>query len=103
TGDAAAAARKMGWRSSVGAPITVQGHLWGALAVVSASASPLPPDTERRLVKFTELVATAIANAESREELTRLADEQAALRRGATLGAQGAPPAEGVQAGRAEV
>ena len=38
TGDAAAAARKMGWRSSVGAPITVQGHLWGALAVVSASS-----------------------------------------------------------------
>ena len=53
TGAAAAAARKMGWRSSVGAPITVQGHLWGALAVVSASASPLPRDTERRLVKFT--------------------------------------------------
>ena len=91
TGHAAAAARKMGWRSSVGAPITVQGHLWGALSVVSASALPLPPDTERRLVKFTELVATAIANAESREELTRLPEEQAALRRVATLVAHGMP------------
>jgi signal transduction histidine kinase/uncharacterized protein YoaH (UPF0181 family) len=103
TGDAAAAARKMGWRSSVGAPITVQGHLWGALAVVSASASPLPPDTERRLVKFTELVATAIANAESREELTRLADEQAALRRVATLVAQGKPHGDVFEAISAEV
>jgi hypothetical protein len=30
---------------------------------------PLPPDTEARLASFTELVATAIANAESRAEL----------------------------------
>jgi signal transduction histidine kinase len=30
---------------------------------------PLPPDTEERLAGFTELVATAIANAESRAEL----------------------------------
>jgi signal transduction histidine kinase len=103
TGHAAAAARKMGWRSSVGAPITVQGHLWGALSVVSASALPLPPDTERRLVKFTELVATAIANAESREELTRLAEEQAALRRVATLVAQGKPHGDVFEAISAEV
>jgi signal transduction histidine kinase len=91
-GQAAAAAREMGWCSSVGAPITVQGRLWGALAVVSTSARPLPIDTERRLVEFTELVATAIANTESREELTRLAEEQAALRRVATLVAEGASP-----------
>ena len=49
------------------------------------ATEPLPPDTERRLVEFTELVATAIANAASREELTMLAEEQAALRRVATL------------------
>jgi signal transduction histidine kinase len=91
-GLAAAAAREMGWRSSVGAPITVEGRLWGALAVVSTSERPLPIDTERRLVEFTELVATAIANTESREELTRLAAEQAALRRVATLVAEGATP-----------
>jgi signal transduction histidine kinase len=30
---------------------------------------PLPPDTERRLERFTELVATAISNAESRAAL----------------------------------
>ena len=42
--------------------------------------------------KFTELVATAIANAESREARAVLTDEQAALRRVATLVAQGASP-----------
>jgi signal transduction histidine kinase len=68
-GEAAAAAREMGWRSSVGAPITVEGRLWGALSVASKSKQPLPPDTERRLAEFTELVATAIANAESHAEL----------------------------------
>jgi GAF domain-containing protein len=93
-GEAAAAAREMGWRSSIGAPITVEGRLWGVLAVVSASEKPLPPGLERRLAAFTELVATAVANAESREDLTILADEQAALRRVATLVAQGASPAE---------
>jgi signal transduction histidine kinase len=84
----------MGWHSSVGAPITVEGRLWGVLAAVSRSDQPLPPDTEQRLAKFSQLVATAIANAESREQLTRLAEEQAALRRVATLVARGAPPAE---------
>jgi signal transduction histidine kinase/uncharacterized protein YoaH (UPF0181 family) len=93
-GAAAAAGRGMGWRSSVGAPITVEGRLWGVLSAVSRSDQPLPPDTEQRLAKFTQLMATAIANTESREQLTLLAEEQAALRRVATLVAQGAPPAE---------
>jgi len=60
-----------------------------------------PSDTEERLEKFGELVATAIANAESRAELATsesrardLATEQAALRRVATLVAQGASPDE---------
>ena len=86
------AAREMGWRSSVGAPIAVEGRLWGVLAVASRSAEPLAPDTEARLVAFTELVGTAIANADSREELAVLAEEQAALRRVATLVAEGAGP-----------
>jgi signal transduction histidine kinase len=53
---------------------------------------PLPPDTESRLGEFTELMAIAIANAEARAEVLRLADEQAALRRVATLVAEDAPP-----------
>jgi signal transduction histidine kinase len=68
-GEAPKAAREMGWRSSVGAPITVEGRLWGILAVVSKTEQPLPPDTEERLAEFTDLVATAIANAEGRAEL----------------------------------
>jgi signal transduction histidine kinase len=102
-GDAADAAREMGWRSSVGAPITVDGRLWGTLAVISRSESPLPLDTERRLAEFTELVATAISNSEAHQELARLADEQAALRRVATLAAQGASPGEVFEAVSAEV
>jgi signal transduction histidine kinase len=91
-GEAPEAAREMGWRSSVGAPITVQGRLWGALAVVSKTEQPLPRDTEQRLAEFAELFATAIANSEAHEQLAQLADEQAALRRVATLVAEGATP-----------
>ena len=57
-------------------------------------ASPLPDHIEDRLAEFTELVATAISNSASRAELARLADEQAALRRVATLVARGVPPPE---------
>jgi len=91
-GEAPKAAREMGWQSSVGAPITVEGRLWGTLAVVSKSKTPLPHDTEHRLAEFAELFATAIANGEAHEQLTQLADEQAALRRVATLVAEGATP-----------
>jgi signal transduction histidine kinase len=91
-GAAPEAARSMGWRSSVGAPITVEGRLWGALAVVSKSDEPLPRDTEDRLTEFAELFATAIANSEAHAEVARLAEEQAALRRVATLVAEGATP-----------
>jgi signal transduction histidine kinase len=68
-GPAPAAARAAGWRSSVGAPVTVDGRLWGVLGVASKSRRPLPLETERRLAEFAELVTTAIANAESRAEL----------------------------------
>ena len=57
------------------------------------SSEELPPDTDKSLENFTELIATAIANAESRSARERLADEQAALQRVATLVAQDAAPA----------
>ena len=62
-----------------------------------------PPNLEGRLAKFTELLATAIANTEARTEVQRLADEQAALRRVATLVAEGAAPTEVFDAVIAEV
>ena len=85
-------ASPVGNRSAVGVPITVEGRLWGLMTVGSISGEPSPPGTEDRLTNFTELVATAIANAQAREELRRVAEEQAALRRVATLVAEGAPP-----------
>jgi GAF domain-containing protein len=81
--------RSMGVRSSVGVPISVEGRLWGVIHAASTRQEPLPTETEARLASFTELVATAIANAESRAGLARLAEEQAALRRVATLAASG--------------
>ena len=84
----------LGVSSSVGCPIVVEGRLWGALAVHSKQSRPLPPDTESRIAQFTDLVGTAIANAESRARAERLGEEQAALRRVATLVAKEASPAE---------
>jgi signal transduction histidine kinase len=59
--------RRQGYLSQVASPIVVEGRLWGAMT--ASSRETLPPETESRLEKFTELVATAIANAESRSEL----------------------------------
>jgi GAF domain-containing protein len=91
---AAVIREKLGVSSSVGCPIVVEGRLWGALAIHSKRRAPLPPDTEGRAAQFADLVSTAIANAEARAEAARLAREQAALRRVATLVAHEAPQAE---------
>ena len=69
SGPLGAESREGGVRSSVGTPIMVEGRLWGVLGVGTRTEQPLPPDAEARLASFTELVATAIANAESRSEL----------------------------------
>lgn len=73
TGDApgpiADAARGERVRSAVGVPVVVDGDFWGVMAVGSRDTEPLPADFEGRLAKFTELLATAIANAEGRAEL----------------------------------
>ena len=87
-------ARATGLGSSVSAPISVEGKLWGVITASWKKQESPPPDTEERMVKFTVLVATAIANAESREAIGQLAGEQAALRRVATLIAQAVPPSE---------
>jgi signal transduction histidine kinase len=85
-------AQQHGIRSAVGCPILVRGRLWGAMVVAHYEDEPFRPDTEQRVSEFSDLVATAIANAQAREEVRRLADEQAALRRVATLVAEGAAP-----------
>jgi signal transduction histidine kinase len=95
--------RVWGIRSCVGVPINVEDRLWGVMIVVSTREEPQPADTEARLACFTELVATAIANTQSRMELRGFAEEQAALRRVATLVARAAPPEEVFAAVTAEV
>ncbi|WP_406055631.1 GAF domain-containing protein [Kribbella sp. NBC_00889] len=90
TGAIAEEAQALGIRSSVGCPILVAGEVWGVIAASTKSDEPFAANTESQIASFTELVATAIENAEARAELRRMADEQAALRRVATLVARGA-------------
>jgi signal transduction histidine kinase len=69
TGPAADIARELGVRASAGVPISVAGRLWGVIVVSFTHEEVLPADTEARLVGFTELAATAVANAQAQAEL----------------------------------
>jgi signal transduction histidine kinase len=66
-GEVFALLRELGVRASVGAPIVVDGEIWGAVMV--GSTQHLAAGAEHRLAAFAELVAQALANAEAREEL----------------------------------
>ncbi|MDT7644056.1 MAG: hypothetical protein QOC75_1056 [Pseudonocardiales bacterium] len=57
-----------GLLAAVAMPVHVHGRVWGMIAVGSATG-PLSRDTEHRMTEFTDLVATAVANAQSRAEL----------------------------------
>jgi signal transduction histidine kinase len=83
--------RTLGIRSIVASPIIVEGRMWGVVTALTRRA-PFPSGTAARMANFTELAATAIANAETQQELHELAETQAALRRLATLVARGEPP-----------
>jgi PAS domain S-box-containing protein len=61
--------RASGTASAVGAPIVVNGATWGVIIAFSAGPEPFSDDAESRLTSFTELVATAVANATARSEL----------------------------------
>ena len=68
-GQLAARMRELGIRSGVGAPVIVDGSVWGALIVTTASPQPLPAGTELRLARFADLIGTAVSNATARSEL----------------------------------
>jgi signal transduction histidine kinase len=87
-------ARALGIRAGIGTPIVVDGRLWGLMTAASTEPEPLPVGAESRIKAFTDLVATAILNAEARSALERVAAEQAALGRVATLVAEAAPPSK---------
>jgi signal transduction histidine kinase len=65
----AALARDLGIYTTIGAPILVDGAVWGAIFVCSKKPEPVPEDTESRMVGFAELVGTAISNAVSQAQL----------------------------------
>lgn len=50
-------------------PVTVGGREWGVLIAEWVNPGRIPPGAERRLARFADLVAIAVANAESRLEL----------------------------------
>ena len=65
----AAKAREVGLHSVAAAPIIVDGAVWG-LVTIASTDGPLPDHVEDRLAEFTELLGTAIANTQSRTELS---------------------------------
>jgi PAS domain S-box-containing protein len=95
-------------RTALGVPVIVDGRVWGVLSASFAEREPLSSDSEARISDFADLVATAIANVATREQLDasrerlrasrdrlrQLARHQTALRRVAELVAREAEPAE---------
>jgi PAS domain S-box-containing protein len=69
SGQLAARLRELGIKSEVGAPVIVDGSVWGALIAGTDQAEPTPPGTERRVASFAELIGTAVSNATARSEL----------------------------------
>jgi signal transduction histidine kinase len=61
--------RDLGVRSSVGAPIIIEGRLWGIAVVYWTREESPPAESEERIAQFAKLLETAIANADSREQL----------------------------------
>jgi PAS domain S-box-containing protein len=92
-GPAGRIATASGITAGVGVPIVVDGKTWGLMNALSTQPAPLREGMETRLTEFTELVAIAISNTQARDDLRGLADEQAGLRRVATLVARGTDPA----------
>ena len=60
--------RELGIRSSAASPIIVDGRLWGMVSAWTRRG-PFPAGTADRMADFTELLATAVGNAQSRAEL----------------------------------
>jgi hypothetical protein len=59
-GSIAARVRAVGVSAAVGVPIIVDGRVWGLAAVGSMQPGPMPADTEVRIGRFAELIATAL-------------------------------------------
>jgi signal transduction histidine kinase len=96
--------QELGIQAAIGAPIVLDGRVWGVIMASRRSVDdPFPAGAEYRLGDFAALVAQAIANSEARLEVAALAEEQASLRRIATLVAGGRPQADVLTAATGEV
>jgi signal transduction histidine kinase len=62
--------RRGGVQSTVAAPVMVDGRTWGVLAASWTDRGPPAEDAEQRIARFAELLDIAIANADSRDQLT---------------------------------
>jgi signal transduction histidine kinase len=87
-GEVAARHRDRGFGQAVAAPIILDGTHLGHIAAYGEANEVLPAGCEVRLADFTQLVASAISNTRARDDLQRLAQQGAALKRVATLVAQ---------------
>ena len=65
--DRLALGEPVGW----GAPIEIEGRLWGALVVAGEAGLPVPLDASERLARFAELSGLAIGRIEARAALVR--------------------------------
>jgi signal transduction histidine kinase len=71
-GPLAAEMREIGIQAAIGIPIVVGGRSWGALAIATRNEQfreHFPVGAEQRMAAFTELVAIAVADAESAAQL----------------------------------
>ena len=74
-GSVAARVRAVGIRAAVGVPIIVDGSVWGLAAVGSTEPGPMPADTEMRISRFAELIATALVAGYRDEQKRQLLGE----------------------------
>ena len=68
---------RLGYRSSIVAPILVADQVWGVLAATAPDAGGLDADDERRLSEFGDLLAVAITSVEDRAKLIAQASSDA--------------------------
>jgi GAF domain-containing protein len=69
TGPFSAELRRLGIRTAVAVPIQVDGRVWGITVAAWQNPTPSPAATGSRMAEFTELMATAISNADGHAEL----------------------------------
>jgi sugar diacid utilization regulator len=74
-GQLATRLRDAGLRTAVGAPVIVDGRVWGLAVVGSVEPGPMPADTEARISGFAELIGTALVAGYRDEQRRQMLDD----------------------------